>query len=110
MSLVPEEAIEAAALALRSPSHRAGPPDPDLVEIWKRAARITLSAAAPLIVAAWLDDRAKRMDDAATRSPTGEDSWDRGWNAAWMQSADMLRTAARGLRASALGVRVDGED
>lgn len=49
---VPEEAIEAAALALRSPSHRPGPPDPDLVEIWKRTARMTLAAAAPLIVAA----------------------------------------------------------
>jgi hypothetical protein len=49
---IPEEAIEAAALAQRSPSHRPGPPDPDLVEIWKRTARLVLGAAAPLIVAA----------------------------------------------------------
>jgi hypothetical protein len=49
---IPEEAIESAALAQRSPSHKPGPPDPDLVEIWKRTARITLEAAAPLIVAA----------------------------------------------------------
>lgn len=53
--LVPDDAIEIAAMALRSPSHRAGPPDPDLVEIWKRTARITLEAAAPLIVSAWAE-------------------------------------------------------
>jgi hypothetical protein len=49
---VPEEAIEAGAMALRSPSARKGPPAPDLVEIWKRDARKVLGAAAPLIVAA----------------------------------------------------------
>lgn len=58
---VPEEAIEAAALALRSPSHRPGPPDPDLVEIWKRTARMTLAAAAPLIVAAAIEQEADRI-------------------------------------------------
>lgn len=53
--VIPQEAIEAAAHAQRSPSHRPGPPAPDLVEIWKRTARITLEAAAPLIVAAELE-------------------------------------------------------
>ena len=58
---IPEEAIEAAALALRSPSRRPGPPDRDLMEIWKRTARITLEAAAPLIVAAALNQIADQI-------------------------------------------------
>lgn len=56
---ITDEAIEAAALAQRSPSHRPGPPDRDLVELWKRTARVTLEAAAPLIVAAELERLAK---------------------------------------------------
>lgn len=64
MDLVPEEAVEAAALAQRSPSHKPGPPDPDLVAIWKRTARITLEAAAPLIVAAELDRMVRAIDNA----------------------------------------------
>ncbi len=60
--LVPAEAIEAAALAQRSSSHKPGPPDPDLVAIWTRTARITLEAAAPLILAADLERQAATFD------------------------------------------------